>query len=110
MKRGDSFKDLNKDNEMMKDDDSEYMHEGKKDERIVLTDKELNEDMPSKVLMPNNPLAPKNIAYYDYLNRKFVFKNEDNVDQLIIHFAIDGELIHKDSNEAKTQEEIQETR
>ena len=95
---------------MLKDDDSEYMNEGKKDERIVLTDKELNEDMPSKVLMPNNPAAAKNLAYYDYLNRKFIFKTEDNVDQLIVHFAYDGELIHKDSNEAKTQEEIQETR
>jgi len=40
---------------MIKDDDSEFMNEGKKDERIILTDKELNEDMPSKVLMPSNP-------------------------------------------------------
>lgn len=65
---------------MIKDDDSEFMNEGKKDERIILTDKELNEDMPSKVLMPSNPQAPRNIAYYDYLNRKYLVKSEDNVD------------------------------
>ena len=65
---------------MVKDDDSDFMNENKKDERIILTDKELNEDMPSKVLMPNNPMAAKNLAYYDYLNRKFILKSEDNVD------------------------------
>lgn len=32
------------------------------------------------------------------------------IDQLIVHFQWDGELIHKDSNEAKNQEEIIETK
>ncbi len=50
-----------------------------------LTEKELNEDMPSKMLVPNNPQAPHNLTIYDYWQRKFV-KNE-LVDQLIVHFG-----------------------
>jgi dynein intermediate chain 1 len=37
---------------------------------VQLTEKELNEDMPQKMLIPNNPQAPKNITVYDYLQRK----------------------------------------
>lgn len=36
-------------------------------ERLQLTEKELNEDMPGKQLQPINPQAPKNITQYDYL-------------------------------------------
>lgn len=39
-------------------------------EKPQLTEKELNEDLPSKMLIPNNPQAPKNLTCYDYLNRK----------------------------------------
>jgi len=60
--------------------------------------------MASKMLVPNNPQAPKNISIYDYANRRF--KTDELVDQLIVHFALEGDIVHKDSNEAKTQEEI----
>ncbi|CAD8183512.1 unnamed protein product [Paramecium octaurelia] len=88
-------------------DESEYQHERER-ERPQLTEKELNEDMPSKMLIPNNPQAPKNITQYDYLQRKY--KTDELVEQLIIHFRMDGEIIHKDSNESRIQEELWETK
>lgn len=38
------------------------------------------------------------------------YKTDELVDQLIVHFSIDGELIQKESSEAHTQEEINETK
>lgn len=69
---------------------------------------ELNEDFPSKMLEPKNPQAPKNITVYDYHLRKF--KTDELVDQLIVHFSMDGDSIWKESNEYKTQEEIRDTK
>lgn len=63
---------------------------------LRLTEKELNEDMPSRMLVPNNPQAPNNIVLYDYAERKY--KPNDMVDQLIIHFSLEGDLIHVSSN------------
>jgi len=50
-----------------------------------LTEAQLNEDLPTKILVPNNPNAPKNTTIYDYYNRKY--KTDELVDQLIIHFC-----------------------
>lgn len=38
-------------------------------EQIKLTEKELNEEMPSRMLEPKNPQAPSNTAAYDYSTR-----------------------------------------
>lgn len=73
-----------------------------------MTEAQLNEDLPTKILVPNNPNAPKNTTIYDYYNRKY--KTDELVDQLIIHFSIEGDLIWKESNEYKIQEEIEEVR
>jgi len=73
-----------------------------------LTEAQLNEDLPTKILVPNNPNAPKNTTIYDYYSRKY--KTDELVDQLIIHFSIEGDLIWKESNEYKIQEEIEEVR
>lgn len=75
---------------------------------IRLTEKELNEDMPARMLIPNNPQAPGNIVLYDYAERKYKFS--DTVEQLIIHFSLEGDLIHTSSNEYKAQEDINEVR
>ena len=71
---------------------------------LKLTEKELNEEMPARMLIPNNPQAPDNAVIYDYSDRKY--KPYDMVDQLIIHFSLEGDLIHVSSNEYKSQEEI----
>lgn len=81
--------------------------------------------MPSKMLVPVNPAAPKNITVYSFKERKFV--TDELVDQLVFHFIWEGfyliyfeifihnfffcrDCILKDQNEAKIQEEIQDTR
>lgn len=42
---------------------------------------------------------------YDYLERKN--KTNDSIDQLIMHFSLEGDYIHTTSNEFKIQEEIE---
>jgi hypothetical protein len=41
---------------------------------------------------------------YDYLDRKN--KENNSIDQLIVHFTLEGDYIHTSSNEYKIQEEI----
>ena len=60
------------------------------------------------MLQPVNPNAMKNHAIYNYRDRKYYV--DEMVEHLIIHFAYDGDLVLKDSNEAKIQEEIEEMR
>jgi len=68
----------------------------------------LDEELPSKMLLPKDPQAPKNYAFYYYKDR--AWKSDELVDQLTIHFSLEGDIIHKEGNEAKIQEEILETR
>lgn len=42
---------------------------------------------------------------YDYLERKN--KENDSVDQLIVHFSLEGDYIHTSSNEYKIQDDIE---
>lgn len=44
--------------------------------------------MASKMLVPVNPAAPKNITTYSFKERRFV--TDELVDQLVIHFAWEG--------------------
>jgi dynein intermediate chain 1 len=60
------------------------------------------------MLVPNNPNSTKNITIYDFFVRKY--KTDELVDQLIVHFSIEGDIIWKESNEYKIQEEIEEVR
>ena len=55
--------------------------------------------MPSKMLVPNNPQAPRNTTVYCYNTR--LFKTNELVDQLVIHLSIDNDIIQKESNEYK---------
>ncbi len=51
------------------------------------------------MLTANNPLAPKNIARFNMKERMYKF--EPMVEQTIVHYATDGWLLHKGSEEAK---------
>lgn len=82
--------------------------QNKQNNVLRLTDKELNEEMPSRMLIPNNPQAAVNIALYDYTERKY--RSNELIDQLVIHFSLEGDLIHVSSNEYKAQEDIEEFR
>jgi dynein intermediate chain 1, axonemal len=44
--------------------------------------------MPSKMLVPINPIAPKNITNYSFKDHRFI--TDELVDQLQIHFSYEG--------------------
>merc|ERR1711974_276518 len=55
----------------------------------------------ARILTANNPHAPQNIVRYSFKERQY--KQTSSVDQLAVHFALDGNLLHKDSEEARRQ-------
>lgn len=70
------------------EDYDELTDKSNKGDVIRLTDLQLNETLPLKMLLPNNPQAPINTSVYNYRERKFV--TDELVDQLVIHFSYDG--------------------
>ncbi|XP_075247342.1 dynein intermediate chain 2, ciliary-like isoform X2 [Convolutriloba macropyga] len=72
----------------------------KPDDQLELTDAELKEEI-TRILTANNPHAPDNIIRFSFKENQF--RQVAHVDQLAIHFALDGNLLHKDSEEAKHQ-------
>ncbi len=72
----------------------------KPDDQLTLTDAELKEEI-TRILKANNPNAPQNIVRYSH--KELAYKLAPHVEQLAIHFQIDGNLIHKESEEAKRQ-------
>jgi hypothetical protein len=53
------------------------------------------------MLTANNPAAPKNIVRFNMKDK--VFKLEPMVEQTVVHYSTDGWLLHKSSDEAKRQ-------
>ncbi|XP_076443651.1 dynein intermediate chain 2, ciliary-like [Babylonia areolata] len=72
----------------------------KPDDQLDLTEAELKEEF-TRILTANNPHAPQNIVRYSFKDRQF--KQTAYVDQLAVHFALDGNLLHKESDEALRQ-------
>merc|ERR1712154_582207 len=72
----------------------------KPDDQLELTETELKEEF-TRILTANNPHAPQNIVRYSFKERQY--KQTFSVDQLAVHFALDGNLLHKDSEEARRQ-------
>eukprot|EP01017_Pseudomicrothorax_dubius_P047722 TRINITY_DN8604_c0_g1_i1.p1 TRINITY_DN8604_c0_g1~~TRINITY_DN8604_c0_g1_i1.p1 ORF type:complete len:708 (-),score=198.52 TRINITY_DN8604_c0_g1_i1:143-2266(-) len=89
------------------DQDDMYQNPYQRRER-EWTEEELNQKMPTKVLQPNNPNSPNNFTQFSFKDR--VFKMDEMVDQMVIHFAYDGEFIYKESPEYDIQEAIKENR
>jgi dynein intermediate chain 1 len=55
----------------------------------------------TRILKANNPNAPQNIVRFSYKEK--MYKLAPHVEQLAVHFQMDGNLILKDSEEAKRQ-------
>ncbi|KAL4227306.1 cytoplasmic dynein with WD40 domain [Mactra antiquata] len=72
----------------------------KPDDQLDLSEQELKEEF-TRILTANNPHAPQNIVRYSFKEKQY--KQTSSVDQLAIHFALDGNMIHKDSDEAQRQ-------
>jgi len=68
--------------------------------QLQLSDADMNEEI-AKMLTANNPQAPTNIARYNMKERAYKF--EAMVEQTIVHYATDGWLVHKTSDDARKQ-------
>ena len=71
-------------------------------EQLQLSDKELQEEF-TMVLRADNPEAPANIARFSHKEK--CFKLDPSVDQVEVHFAQEGHLLHISSDDAKKQKD-----
>ncbi|XP_013987921.2 dynein, axonemal, intermediate chain 1, paralog 2 [Salmo salar] len=69
-------------------------------DQLDLTEAELKEEF-TRILTANNPHAPQNIVRYSFKERSY--KPISSVDQLAVHFVLEGNLLHQDSDEARRQ-------
>ncbi|XP_072239153.1 dynein, axonemal, intermediate chain 1, paralog 2, partial [Leuresthes tenuis] len=67
-------------------------------DQLELTETELKEEI-TRVLTANNPHAPQNIVRYNFKERSY--KATSVVDQMAVHFVLEGSLLHQDSDEAR---------
>uniref|UniRef100_A0A8D3DGD7 Dynein axonemal intermediate chain 1 n=1 Tax=Scophthalmus maximus TaxID=52904 RepID=A0A8D3DGD7_SCOMX len=68
-------------------------------DQLELTEAELKEEF-TRILTANNPHAPANIVLY---NSKECCYKPTVVEQMIVHFVVEGSLLHQDSDEARRQ-------
>uniref|UniRef100_A0A6Q2Y5Z2 Dynein axonemal intermediate chain 1 n=1 Tax=Esox lucius TaxID=8010 RepID=A0A6Q2Y5Z2_ESOLU len=86
----------------------EWMHGKtliKPPDQLDLTEAELKEEF-TRILTANNPHAPQNIVRYSFKERSY--KPISSVDQLAVHFFLEGNLLHRDSDEARRQKAKQD--
>ncbi|XP_069138645.1 dynein intermediate chain 2, ciliary-like isoform X3 [Argopecten irradians] len=98
MRDGDDMTDIGDGTE-----NDDWMHSKalvKPDDQLDLSEQQLKEEF-TRILTANNPHAPQNIVRYSFKERQY--KQISSVDQLAIHFALDGNMLHKDSDEARRQ-------
>lgn len=76
----------------------------KPEDQLQLSPEELDKEVPPRVLYPANPRAPSNLTQFSY--KENAFKKDDQVDQCVVHFSMDGQILLKDSAEAQDQNEI----
>merc|ERR1719191_549285 len=86
---------------MMEDYDMPVIIKVRPEDQLQLTPEELEKEVPPRVLYPMNPRAPHNITYFSFKERQF--KRDDQVDQCVFHFQMDGAILLKDSQEARTR-------
>ncbi|NXY21549.1 DNAI1 protein, partial [Atrichornis clamosus] len=55
----------------------------------------------TRALTTDNPHTPKNIVRYSF--KEQAYKVVDDMDQTAIHFTLNGNLVHKDSDEGRRQ-------
>uniref|UniRef100_A0A4W6CSA6 Dynein axonemal intermediate chain 1 n=1 Tax=Lates calcarifer TaxID=8187 RepID=A0A4W6CSA6_LATCA len=67
-------------------------------DQLELTEAELKEEI-TRILTANNPHAPQNIVRYSFKERSY--KPTSVVDQMAVHFVLEGSLLHQDSDEAR---------
>jgi len=67
-------------------------------DQLDLTEEELKQEF-TRILRADNPNAPDNIVRFNHKEQEY--KALATVEQCEIHFAMDGNLVHQDSDEAR---------
>jgi len=70
----------------------------KPDDQLELTEEELKQEF-TRILRGENPNAPDNIVRFSH--KEHSYQKLATVEQCEIHFALDGQLVHQDSDEAR---------
>lgn len=70
--------------------------------QLKLSEQELKEEF-SRVLTANDPNVPNNITKYNYKERCFKMDPPGSGDHLFVHLCEDGSMLHRESEDAKTQ-------
>jgi dynein intermediate chain 1 len=95
------------------DDDDVYREPIKRrvkpDDQLVLNEVEL-EELISNVLTANDPNVPSNITKYNYKEKTYKQDPEGPMDNLAFHFVLDGCSLHKESEDAQKQQELEESK
>ncbi|XP_047438686.1 dynein, axonemal, intermediate chain 1, paralog 2 isoform X2 [Mugil cephalus] len=67
-------------------------------DQVELTEAELKEEI-TRILTANNPHAPQNIVRYSFKERSY--KPTSAVDQMAVHFVLEGSLLYQDSEDSR---------
>ena len=66
--------------------------------QLVLSQKELDTEH-TRILSAKNPTAPQNIIRFSFKDR--TYKLDASVEQCALHFEMEGNLMHRESEEGK---------
>ncbi|XP_078524128.1 dynein axonemal intermediate chain 1-like [Lissotriton helveticus] len=70
-------------------------------DQLELSEAELRQEV-TRILTAQNPHAPHNLVRYSFRER--AYRSLSAVDQLAVHFSLEGGLLHRDSDEARRQQ------
>mmetsp|Transcript_9774 Transcript_9774/g.20689 ORF Transcript_9774/g.20689 Transcript_9774/m.20689 type:complete len:674 (-) Transcript_9774:169-2190(-) len=96
----------NNEDQIADDYDMPVIIKVKPEDQLLLSPAELDSEVPPRVLYPVNPRAAHNITQFSFKDR--AYKKDDQVDQVVFHFSMDGTILLKDSPEAQDQQEIED--
>lgn len=77
------------------------------DNQLVLTEEQLEEEF-TRVLTANDPNIPNNTTKYNYKEKAYKQDPEGPMDHLVFHFQMDGCSLHKESEDALQQQQLEE--
>jgi dynein intermediate chain 1, axonemal len=76
------------------------------DDQLTLSEKEMEEEI-TRVLTANDPNVADNTSRYNYKEKSYKQDPEGPMDHLVFHFSMDGCSLHKESEEAELQLQLE---
>ena len=71
--------------------------------QVILSESELEAEVPPRVLLPLDPRAPENIASYSLGKKRFDLST--NPRPLVVHFCMEGSVVRKDALNSSSKTE-----